>query len=91
MPNPTSRNASTPADMSIRFFIMMLATFFARVRPASTSPAQNDDQRLASLRLISTRARGGSAHAISQQPAVGATTVETVVVSDGATDAEQVG
>ena len=35
--NPINANAITPAEKSIKFFIMMLATLLARVRPASTS------------------------------------------------------
>ena len=37
MPQPIAANTRMPMDTSIRFFIMMLAAFLARVSPASTS------------------------------------------------------
>ena len=36
MPKPIAQNASVPMEKSIRFFIMMLAAFLARVNPVSS-------------------------------------------------------
>ena len=35
-PKPSTRNATVPTQKSIRFFMMMLPAFFARVKPVST-------------------------------------------------------
>ena len=35
-PTPSTRNATVPTQKSIRFFMMMLPAFFARVKPVST-------------------------------------------------------
>ena len=35
-PNPTAQNARLPMEKSIKFFIIILMAFLARVKPAST-------------------------------------------------------
>jgi len=53
MPNPIARNAIEPTEKSIRFFIMMLTAFFARVNPDSTmaKPACMKKTRNAATRV----------------------------------------
>ncbi len=51
--NPTAKKATDPTEKSIRFFMMMLQAFFARVNPASTraNPACMKKTRNAAIRV----------------------------------------
>jgi len=52
-PKPSAQKASEPTEKSIRFFIMILIEFLARVKPASTQakPACMKKTRAAQIRV----------------------------------------
>ena len=72
MPKPTAQNASEPSEKSIRFFIMMLAAFLARVKPVSSmaKPACIRNTSTAATRVhtvsIATALAAESAKAVTE-------------------------